>query len=188
MHPLISEGVRVLWWGSQIGLVWLGLPCSLQHLSHLRCCYLHCGGWLWCSCHLLSLDFTPFDCSLAFSTFTSPSSSGASHFQGLPLTCMNAVELLLETVRSVISGLRGLASSLEAGLHQYEAAQSAALVDFDLESARSAITHRSPPASPGVSFASFRPICLLSGGLIHYSSSCLLLWFLLIIVWVSCRS
>lgn len=67
---------------------------------------------------------------------------------------MNAVELLLETVRSVISGLRGLASSLEAGLHQYEAAQSAALVDFDLESARSAITHRSPPASPGVSFAS----------------------------------
>jgi len=75
-------------------------------------------------------------------------------FPGLPPTCMNAVELLLETVRSVISGLRGLASSLEAGLHQYEAAQSAALVDFDLESARSAITHRSPPASPGVSFAS----------------------------------
>ena len=32
--------------------------------------------------------------------------------------------------------------------------QSAALVDFDLESARSAITRRSPPASPGVSFAS----------------------------------
>jgi len=53
---------------------------------------------------------------------------------GLRPTCMNAVVILVECVRSAISGLRALASSLEAGLHNYEASLASGHLELDIES------------------------------------------------------
>ena len=61
---------------------------------------------------------------------------------------MNAVDLLLETVRTAISGLRSLASSLEAGLHHYEAVRASNQAGLDLESGPSRF---STPVSQPVS-------------------------------------
>lgn len=53
---------------------------------------------------------------------------------GLLLTCMSAVSIFLDTVRTTIAGLRALASSLEAGLHHYEASAVSGHLDLDIES------------------------------------------------------
>ena len=53
---------------------------------------------------------------------------------GLLLTCMSAVGIFLDTIRATIAGLRGLASSLEAGLHHYEASAVSGHLDLDIES------------------------------------------------------
>ena len=59
---------------------------------------------------------------------------GWSIVLGLRPTCMNAVSILVECIRSAISGLRALASSLEAGLHNYEASLASGHLELDLES------------------------------------------------------
>ena len=46
---------------------------------------------------------------------------------------MNVAAILIECVRSAISGLRALASSLEAGLHNYEASLASGHLDLDIE-------------------------------------------------------
>lgn len=62
---------------------------------------------------------------------------------------MNAAAILIECVRSAISGLRALASSLEAGLHNYEASLAAGHLDLDIEAQGPLDTDSRVWASPG---------------------------------------
>ena len=157
--------------GCPLGLViWSASPCGVPRVVGGGCPVRLTApprGSFSSRCLLLDLGSEPWLLSFSFGyqlilpsipLLPLPLPRGLGSIVWLP-TCMNAVDLLLETVRTAISWLRSLASSLEAGLHHYEAVRASHQAGLDLESGPSRFsTPASCPVTPAPASLPVTPV------------------------------